>query len=90
MTVKVLYYLHWQTACFTVWANGKQNLGLVDFFPESRLPFVVPFSEKRPGEPERGIKDGFEEWNTHFRSEHSEQENRTTFSDVPLLPKIFH
>ena len=66
VTVKVLYYLHWQTACFTVWANGKQNLGLVDFFPESRLLFVVPFSEKRPGEPERGIKDGFEEMEHKF------------------------
>ena len=29
-----------QTSRSTVWANGTQNLGLVNFVPESRLPFV--------------------------------------------------
>ena len=28
--------------------------------------------------------------NRDFRLEHSDRENRTTFSDVPLLPEIFH
>ena len=29
-----------QTSRSTVWANGTQNSGLVNFVPESRLPFV--------------------------------------------------
>ena len=28
-------------------------------------------------------------WNTNFRLEHFDRENRNTFSEVPLLPKIF-
>ena len=32
--------LYGQTGRFTVWANGKQNSGLANFIPESRLPFV--------------------------------------------------
>ena len=35
-----LHHLHGQAGRFAVWANGKQNLGLVNFVPESRLPFV--------------------------------------------------
>ena len=34
------------------------------------------------------IKDGFEEWSTNFYLKHSYQKNRTTFSDVPLLPEF--
>ena len=33
-------YLQGQTGQFTVWANGKHNSGLINFVPESRLPFV--------------------------------------------------
>ena len=29
-------------------------------------------------------------WYTNFRLEHSVRKNRTAFSDVPLLPEIFH
>ena len=36
----VVYNLHGETGRFTVWANVKQNLGLINFPPESRLPFV--------------------------------------------------
>jgi len=32
----VVYYLHGQTGCFTVWTNS----GLINFVEESRLPFV--------------------------------------------------
>ena len=35
----VVYYLPGQTGRSTVWVNGKQNSGLVNFVPESRLPF---------------------------------------------------
>jgi len=31
---------HRQTGQFMVWINGKQKSGLVNFIPESRLPFV--------------------------------------------------
>jgi len=30
----------WANLLVQVWANGKQNSGLVNFVPESRLPFV--------------------------------------------------
>ena len=49
----------------------------------------VPFIGKRPRRPETGIKDGFEEWNTNFCLKYSVGKNRTTLSDVPLLPEIF-
>ena len=61
-----------------------KNSGLVNFFPESRWPFVQIGSIYRkndlPRRPETGIKDGFKEmekipvWN---------------ISDVPLVPEIF-
>ena len=37
---KVVYHLHGQIGRSTVWANGTQNSGLVNFVPESHLPFV--------------------------------------------------
>ena len=36
----VVYHLHGQTGRITVWANGKQNSGLVNSVPDSRLPFA--------------------------------------------------
>ena len=33
---------------------------------------------------------GLNKWYTNFRLEHSVRKNRTTFSDVPLLPESFH
>ena len=36
----VVYHLHGQTIRFTVWVNGSQSSGLVNFIPESSLPFV--------------------------------------------------
>ena len=55
----------WNTGClpFTirlmVWVNGSQSSGLVNFVPESPLPFVQISSiyRKTAG---TGIKDGFE------------------------------
>ena len=38
---------------------------------------------------EPSIKDGFEEMEYEFPIGHSVRKNRTTFSDVPLLPEIF-
>ena len=36
----VVYHLQGQTGRFMVWLNGSQSSGLVNFVPESRLPFV--------------------------------------------------
>ena len=44
----------WTNIRFAVWANGTQNSVLVNFVPESRLPFAyksVSFTEKRRREP---------------------------------------
>ena len=35
-------------------------------------------------------KMALRKWNTNFRLEYFVRKNRTTFADVPLLPKIFH
>ena len=49
----------------------------------------VQFTEKRPRRPGYGIKQGSEEMEHDFPLEQSVRKNRTTFSNVPLLPKIF-
>ena len=58
---------------FTIYMVST-NSGLINFVVESRLPFVqisfIPI-EKRLRRRETGVKDGFEEWNTNFRLEHS-------------------
>ena len=63
------YHLHGQTSRSTVWANGSQNSGVVNFIPESRLPFAqsVPFTVKRPRRPDTGISVALKKWNTVFR-----------------------
>ena len=38
--IVVVYHLHGQTGRFSVWAKGSQSSGLVNFVPESRLPYV--------------------------------------------------
>ena len=85
----VVYHLHGQTIRFMVWVNGSQSSGLVNFVPESPLPFVQISSiyRKGPRRPETGIKDALKEWNSNFRLEYSFRKNRTTFSDVLLLPE---
>ena len=73
----------------------RKNSGPVNFVPESRLPFVqiksVGFTGKRPRRPETDIKlMAQKKWSANFRLEYSVRKNRTTFSDVPLLPEIFY
>ena len=74
-----------------VWVNGEQNSGLANFIPESRLTFVQfdSLSVKRPRRPETDVKDSSEKKKNlkKFRWKHSVRKNRTTFSDVPLLPE---
>ena len=38
--ILVFYPLHGQTIQFMVWVNGSQSSGVVNFVPESPLPFV--------------------------------------------------
>ena len=56
----VVCYLRGQTGRFTVWANGRQNSGLVNFVPESRLPFVQISSTPHP-------KTAAKAWNWYER-----------------------
>ena len=53
----VVYYLHGQTSCFTVWANGKQNSGL-EYYCVYHLFHLLKKWLRRP---KTGIKDGFKE-----------------------------
>ena len=77
----LVYHSQGQTGRFTVWLNGAQNSGLVNFVPESRLPFFLqanlavticinqfhlPKNSRRPRKPENGIKNGFEEMEQEF------------------------
>ena len=61
--------------------TGKCRPGIA--FEKIKLP------KKRPRRPEPGIKDGFEEIEHVFPLGIFRPENRTTFSDVPLLPEIY-
>ena len=81
----VVYHFHGQTGRFMVWVNGSQSSGLVKLYKS------VPFTGKRPRRPETGIKDCFKEVDHEFPIGifHPEKKNRTTFSDVQLLPEIF-
>ena len=70
--ILVVYrHLRGQTSLVTLWTNGKQNSKLVNFVPESRLPFALAryiYQKKRPQKSETGIKDGFDEKRkTNFR-----------------------
>ena len=89
----IVCHLHVQTCRFTGWANGKQNSGLVNLVPESRLPFVQISSLYRKTAAkawnwyQRWLwRNGtrISVWNTPSRK------NGTTFSDVQLLPDSFH
>ena len=75
------------------WANWSVH-GLGRWYTKFRtrkfrpgIAFIT--KKKRPRRPEPGIKDGFDEWDAKFRLEYSVRKNRTTFSDVSLLPEIF-
>ena len=46
--IKIGYHLHGQTGRSTVWENGNQNSGLVNFIPQSRLPFAQIRESKYP------------------------------------------
>ena len=74
--------------------NDKQNSGLVNFVLESCLPFVQICSIY-PKNGHKGLKlvqvskMDWKKWNVNFHWEDSIWKNRTSFSDVPLLPEIF-
>ena len=87
----VVYHLHGQTVQFMVWTKGKQNSGLVNVVSES-CPFICKNQLYLPKNGLEGLKlvskIALRKWNMNFRLEHSIQKNRTTFSDVPLLPEF--
>ena len=64
----VVYHLHKQTGRLSVWVNGSQSLGPVNFVPESRYHMYksVPFTGKRSRRSETGIKGGFGEMKHEF------------------------
>ena len=72
------------------WANGEKYSGLVISFQNSvyHLHKSLPFTEKLPLKPETSIKD--EKADESPCSEHSVWKNSEPFTDVPLLPDIFH
>ena len=79
-------------ATLRVWVNGTQNVGLVNFRRPGLAFTIVQISSSKNGreDPKLLTKIALMKWNTDFRLEHSFWKNRTTFSGVPLLPKIFH
>ena len=88
----VVYHLHGQTGGFMVWVNGSQSSGLVNFVPESPLPFVQISSNYRKKSRE-GLKlvskMALKEWNTNFRLEYSIWKNRTNFCRCSVAPGNF-
>ena len=83
-----LHHLHGQAGRFTGWANGKQNVGRVNFVPESHLPFdkSAPFTQKWLQRPKL---IALKKWNSNFNLESSVGKNRTISLDDSLLPEIF-
>ena len=68
------------------WVNRSVH-GPVNFFPESRLPFLQTCSihQKTVQRPEPSIKDDFQKMEqAEFPIRTFRQENWTTFSDVPF------
>ena len=65
----IVYHLRGQTGRSTVWANGTQNSGLVNFVPESRLLFVQISSTDQKTTTKawsRYQRDGFKEMEHEF------------------------
>ena len=77
---RVVYHFQGQSGRFTVWANCKQNSGLL-ILSRNRLSHLyksVPFTEKTDAKT----------WKRNHL-EHSARKNRITFWGIPLLPQIF-
>ena len=66
-----------------------KNSGLVNFAPESRLPFVqISLIYRKTTANLKSNLMAWKKWNANFRLEYFVQKNGTTFSDVPLLPDV--
>ena len=77
---RVVYHFQGQSGRFTVWANCKQNSGLL-ILSRNRLSHLyksVPFTEKTDAKT----------WKRNHL-EHSVRKNRITLWGIPLLPQIF-
>ena len=75
-----------------VWANLKQNFGLLNFILESCVPFaqIGSFIYRKAAaiiiSPEYGLKI----WNTNLCLKLPGWEYRTTFSGILFLLEVFH
>ena len=85
----VVHYLHGQTGQFTVWANGTQNSGQVNFIPESCFSFakISSFNRKTAAKALNWYQRWL--WRNGTRISVPSRKNKTTFSDVLLLREIF-
>ena len=85
-----LSYLHGQTSRSTVWANGTQKCGLMNFF--SGTAFTICANQLHlPKKDREGLKlflkMALNKCNTNFRLEYSVRKNRTTFFRCPVAPR---
>ena len=71
-----------------VWVNGKQNLERENFAPESRLSIAQISHLPKNGREtlNRVSKMAFKKLNTNFPLKHFVLKQRTTFSEITLLP----
>lgn len=89
MLYENVFYSHKLTGLFTVWADDKQNPGLINLNRESSEPFAqISFFWSKNGNESR---DESEESETNPRLGPSDLDYtvRIIFSDIPLPPKCF-
>ena len=70
---------------FAKFRTGKFRLGIA--FTICKNQFHLPENDREG--LELASKRALKKWDTNFPLEYSIWKNRTTFSDVPLLPEIF-
>ena len=84
---------HWPIGSRFVNANVKQNLGLVNFVPESRVSFAqISFIYRKTAAKAYAKlvwKLALKKWNMNFRLEGSDRENMTTFFRHSFAPGNF-
>ena len=71
---------------FMVWANLKQNFGLLNFILESCVPYSFTEKQLQYYKPEYGLKI----WNSNLCLKLPGWEYRTTFSGILFLLEVFH
>ena len=86
----VVNHLHGQTGRFTVWVKWFAKFRTDKFRPGIAFKICTNQFNLPKNEGLKLVsKVALKKWNTNFRLEYSIRKNRTTFSDVPLFPRIF-